>query len=294
MFRPMLACSESAHNFFDKLRFPLYASPKLDGIRATVRDGVVYARSNKPIANIHVQEKFKHFEWFDGELIVGDPTSKTCYRDTCSVVNSKSKPVEDVNFYVFDHIRFFGLRYDQRVSAVDVCHGMPWDTYGLKHQLCNDLDTLLDYEALVLLKGYEGVILRSPAAGYKFGRSTANEQGMLKLKRFEDAEATIIGFVERMHNGNVATTNELGRTARYSHQENKHGLGDLGALHLLTPDGIEFFCGTGFDDNLRKEIWDNRPKYLGRLTKYKHFPVGAKDLPRHPVFLGFRDKRDMS
>ena len=106
MFRPMLACSESAHNFFDKLRFPLYASPKLDGIRATVRDGVVYARSNKPIANIHVQEKFKHFEWFDGELIVGDPTSKTCYRDTCSVVNSKSKPVEDVNFYVFDHIRF--------------------------------------------------------------------------------------------------------------------------------------------------------------------------------------------
>jgi DNA ligase-1 len=171
---------------------------------------------------------------------------------------------------------------------------MPWDTYGLKHQLCNDLDTLLDYEALVLLKGYEGVILRSPAAGYKFGRSTANEQGMLKLKRFEDAEATIIGFVERMHNGNVATTNELGRTARSSHQENKHGLGDLGALHLLTPDGIEFFCGTGFDDNLRKEIWDNRPKYLGRLTKYKHFPVGAKDLPRHPVFLGFRDKRDMS
>ena len=88
MFKPMLACSESAHNFFDKLRFPLYASPKLDGIRATVRDGVVYARSNKPIANIHVQEKFKHFEWFDGELIVGDPADKMCFRNTPSVVGS--------------------------------------------------------------------------------------------------------------------------------------------------------------------------------------------------------------
>ncbi|MBK8113163.1 MAG: ATP-dependent DNA ligase [Candidatus Accumulibacter sp.] len=292
MFKPMLACSESAHNFFDKLRFPLYASPKLDGIRATVRDGVVYARSNKPIANIHVQEKFKHFEWFDGELIVGDPADKMCFRNTTSVVGSKSKPAEDVNFYVFDHIRFPGLRYSERQTAI--LGGSGDDVRVLWPQLCNDLDTLIKYEAFVLLKGYEGVILRSPAAGYKFGRSTANEQGMLKLKRFEDAEATIIGFVERMHNGNVATTNELGRTARSSHQENKSGLGDLGALHLLTPNGIEFFCGTGFDDNLRKEIWDNRPKYLGRLTKYKHFPVGAKDLPRHPVFLGFRDKRDMS
>lgn len=292
MFKPMLACSESAHNFFDKLRFPLYAGPKLDGIRATVRDRVVYARSNKPIANAHVQEKFKHFKWFDGELIVGDPTSKTCYRDTCSVVNSKSKPAEDVNFYVFDHVEHPCVRYSERQTAI--LGGSGDDVRVLWPQLCEDLDTLIKYEAFVLEEGYEGVILRSPAAGYKFGRSTANEQGMLKLKRFEDAEATIIGFVERMHNGNVATTNELGRTARSSHQENKHGLGDLGALHLLTPDGIEFFCGTGFDDNLRKEIWDNRPKYLGRLAKYKHFPVGAKDLPRHPVFLGFRDKRDMS
>jgi DNA ligase-1 len=293
MFKPMLACSESAHNFFDKLRFPLYASPKLDGIRATVRDGAVYARSNKLIANMYLQEKFKHFEYFDGELIVGDPTSKTCYRDTCSVVNSKSKPVEDVRFYVFDHVKNPDLHYVERQNAI-----LAWNSCSdirvLRPCLCDNLSILLEYEASVLSKGYEGVILRSLDGVYKFGRSTKSEQGMLKLKRFVDDEAEIIGFEERMHNGNAATTNELGRTARSSHQENKTGRGDLGALHLRTSEGIEFFCGTGFDDDLRREIWGNQVKYLGKLAKYKHFPVGEKDLPRHPVFLGIRDKRDVS
>ena len=50
-----------------------------------VREGAVYSRSNKPIPNKAVQAKFSTYEHFDGELIFGDPTSKTCYRDTVSV-----------------------------------------------------------------------------------------------------------------------------------------------------------------------------------------------------------------
>lgn len=73
IFRPMLATDAD----LGKLRFPLLASAKLDGVRAVVRDGVVYSRSNKPIPNAYVQQKFSRFEHFDGELIVGDPTSKT-------------------------------------------------------------------------------------------------------------------------------------------------------------------------------------------------------------------------
>ena len=29
------------------------------------------------------------------------------------------------------------------------------------------------------------------------------------------------------------------------------------------------------------------------IVKYKHFPVGEKDKPRFPVFIGFRAKEDM-
>lgn len=285
LFKPMLACSKSAHNFFDKLRFPLLVSPKLDGIRATVRDGVVYARSNKPIANVNVQTKFRHLNWYDGELIVGDPTSPTCYRDTCSVVNSRNKPARDVDFFVFDCIAQPSNPYFRRLGDVD-------PKYRLDHLAVHDLYELKVTEGLILDRGYEGLILRDHNEKYKMGRSTASEQGMLKLKRFLDAEAEVIGFQERMHNGNEATTNELGRTSRSSHKSGKSGRGDLGALIVRTPEGIEFGIGSGFDDSARQSIWANQDDYLGRLVKYKYFPLGSKDAPRHPVFLGWRDRSD--
>ena len=284
IFKCMLATDAD----LDKLRFPLLASAKLDGVRAVVRDGVVFSRSNKPIPNAHVQKLFGKYTHFDGELIVGDPTSKTCYRDTVSgVMAQDGEPA--VRLFVFDHVGNTAAPYLHRAERLDL-----EKPHVVQHKqvLCLNLDGVLQYEEECLGEGYEGLILRDPNAPYKQGRSTVKEGYLLKLKRFVDDEATVIGFEERMHNGNVATRNELGRTARSSHKENKSGRGDLGALLLRHPSGIEFSCGTGFTDSERGEIWANRDRYLGQLAKYKHFPVGAKDLPRHPVFLGWRDRRD--
>ena len=52
-FKPMLA---AAVEDVSTLAFPLIASPKLDGIRCIVRNGVAYSRSNKPIRNRHIQQ----------------------------------------------------------------------------------------------------------------------------------------------------------------------------------------------------------------------------------------------
>lgn len=284
IFKCMLATDAD----LDKLRFPLLASAKLDGVRAVVRDGVVFSRSNKPIPNAHVQKLFGKYTHFDGELIVGDPTSKACYRDTISgVMSVDGEP--DVKLYVFDHVGEPSHLYNFRAERLTK------SKHVVVHEqvMCLTLEDILKYEEQCLDAGYEGLILRDPNAPYKQGRSTVKEGYLLKLKRFVDDEATVIGFEERMHNGNVATVNELGRTARSSHKENKSGRGDLGALLLRHSSGIEFSCGTGFTDGERGEIWANRDRYLGQLAKYKHFPVGAKDLPRHPVFLGWRDRRDL-
>lgn len=287
LFKPMLATDAE----MDKLRFPLLASPKLDGVRAVVREGVVYSRSNKPIPNAWVQSKLKHLEHFDGELIVGEPTSKTVYRDTVSHVMAHDKEHFDLRFFVFDHIEATSLEYTGRARKIKADNA---SIFKLEQRLVTDLDTLTTYEELCLELGYEGLILRSPDAPYKMGRSTVNEGYLLKLKRFMDAEAEVIGFEERMHNGNEATVSELGRTKRSSHKANKSGRGDLGALVCRTADGVEFNIGTGFTDSERAEVWNSRDKYLGQLAKYKFFPVGQKEAPRHPVFLGWRMKEDMS
>jgi DNA ligase-1 len=48
-FKPMLA---SDCGGIENVRFPVIASPKLDGVRALVIDGALMSRSLKPIPNV--------------------------------------------------------------------------------------------------------------------------------------------------------------------------------------------------------------------------------------------------
>lgn len=51
------------------------------------------------------------------------------------------------------------------------------------------------------------------------------------------------------------------------------------------------FKGLTIED--KRRIWNHRDKYIGLWAKVKYFEHGQKDVPRHPVFLGFRDKEDL-
>lgn len=289
-FKPLLASPAD----LDKLDLTdMLLSPKLDGIRAIVIDGVVMSRSLKPVPNRHVQSLFSHLEYYDGELICGDPTSPTCYRDTNSAVMSRDGE-PDVTFHVFDHIQYPDHEYVDRLIRL----AEPTDNVRVveQHLLTAYTESLEELEGRYLEQGFEGVMLRKrcgPNSLYKFGRATAKSHTLLKVKRFSDAEYTVIGYEERMHNGNVATTNELGRTERSSHKENKSGRGDLGALTCKTADGIIFNVGTGFTDDDRARLWAIRDTLGGKIVKVKSFMVGVKDAPRFPVFCGFRDPTDM-
>lgn len=138
------------------------------------------------------------------------------------------------------------------------------------------------------------VMLRHPDGPYKHGRSTAKEGWLLKVKRFEDSEARIIGFSELMHNANEAKRNELGHLERSSKKAGKQGAQVLGSFIVKDlKTGVEFDIGTGFTASQRQELWNVGDNLLGRIIKYKSQPTGVKDKPRFPVFLGFRDNRDL-
>jgi DNA ligase-1 len=284
-FKPMLAADISAD--LDKLRFPCYATPKLDGVRALIFPDGVYSRSMKRIPNKHVQLAFStnpNFVGLDGELIVGEPTDKDVYRKTNSVVASIDDDTR-VQFYVFDRYNRDGVRYEDRVPQVPT---HPW-MVAVFSDLCTSMEDVVHREEHYLSAGFEGLILRSPEGLYKNGRSTIKEQGMLKLKRFVDSEAEVIGVEEEMHNANEAKVNELGHTARSSHKANLVGKGTMGALVVRdVRTGVEFKIGTGFTAADRAKEW-----LLGTIVKYKSFPVGVKDKPRHPVFLGIREDFDL-
>ena len=291
--KPLLSCEVS----LDKINFPVYTSTKFDGIRALVIDSVVYSRSLKPIRNKHVQRLFgkPEYEGFDGELVVGDIYAKDVFQKTTSgVMSEDGEP--DVTFHVFDlwSIPTFDYEYRQRdlqEILLDEDKEYPSIVYAMI-RLCKNIDDLtffLEHERNV---GGEGLICRSPSGIYKYGRSTPKEQLSIKLKFFENGEFEVIGFEERMHNTNEATTNELGYTERSSCKENLIPMNTLGSLVLKYGDS-EFRCGTGFSDAQRKEIWENKESYLGKLASIRYMSVGQIMLPRIPSFHGFRDKDDM-
>lgn len=288
MFKPMLASDA----VFEQLRYPLWASPKLDGVRAHVRGGQLLTRTLKVVPNRHVFKALSHakFEGQDGELIVGMPNAKDVYRQTISGVMSQDG-TPNFSFYVFDNHASPHRSWLERFATTRHLAFRSASMLVLDHYEIHRPEELMKLEEDTLAQDYEGLILRDPAAHYKFGRSTAKEGILLKLKRFQDGEAEVLDVIEEMHNGNAAETNELGRTKRSSAKAGKTGRGDLGALVLENPFGPGTFnVGTGFTDEQRAEIWSNRKKYLGSMVKVKYFTKGMTDTPLLPTFLGWRSK----
>lgn len=291
--KPLLAATIEDLNQLDG-RYPLLATPKLDGIRALIHKGKVVSRNLKPIPNRAVQKMFSTLpEGFDGELICGDPTSETCFRDTTSGCMSEDG-VPDVVFYVFDYVDETEIFNDRRSSLQEFFRRYKNKNVKLvQQQRVKSAEEVKAYEEEMLAQGYEGIMLRIPTGIYKFGRSTMRELYLGKLKRFEDSEATILEVTELLHNHNAKEEDALGRAKRSSHKANKVAGGTMGSLHVKDLySGVEFDIGAGFTAMDRAWFWTrkDKPSVLGKTIKYKYFPTGSKDKPRFPVFLGFREE----
>ena len=291
MIKPMLGIAVDT----TKLVFPIYASPKLDGIRVIIKDNQVLSRNGKPIPNVFVQSLLKSYHGLDGELIVGHPTHPNVFQLTTSGVMS-IEGTPNVRLYIFDCWYAEGgidarynevLKITQNSSIVDI--------EVVPQIVINSLEELYKFEEDCLAKGYEGVMLRYPNAPYKNGRSTVKEGALLKLKRFSDSEAYILGMEPLLRNHNEPIKNALGHTERSSHICNKTADDLLGALNVKDiHTGVEFSIGSGFTEEQRREIWNKQVELIGSIVKYKYFEVGVKDKPRFPIFCGLRHFNDIS
>lgn len=300
-FRPMLAAKIKD---VSAIKYPVLATPKIDGIRCITREKIIsdmfdtdaveaVSRYLSPIRNRHIQKILGEYRLpgLDGELITWTNGKMDKYNDVQSKVMSYEGNPE-FTYHVFDLVE--PLPHWDRCAWLKDKLVFPEDSVFRKilPRLIENEQNLLAYEEACLELGYEGVMLRSIDGPYKFGRSTEKQGWLLKLKRFEDSEAIIVGFDELLRNGNESEINALGLAERSTHKANMIPGNTLGALKVMSPEGIEFNIGTGFDDMTRQQIWFKRNEYLGKTVKYKHQPHGAKEAPRCPVFLGFRTIED--
>ena len=276
-----------------KAQFPYAATAKIDGIRFLMVNGQAVSRSFKPIRNTYIQEILSKNlpNGVDGELTAGDNFQES----TSAIMRVKGEPQFKV--WIFDYFNPDGSSkgYMDRMAELRDFEPLNLPCYEILYPIM--INTQDEVDALMikyLNDGYEGVMLRDPHGLYKFGRATTKENILLKVKDFMDDEAEVIGFKEKLHNDNPAGTDAFGRTERSTAKAGLVATNTLGGFVLRRSDGREFTCGSGLNDALRKKIWSNKKSYLGKLVKNKFMTTGIKDLPRHPVFIGFRDESDIS
>lgn len=132
-----------------------------------------------------------------------------------------------------------------------------------------DLDVIPKLLEEMNRKGKEGLMLNVSDGKYQCKRTDV----LLKIKSMNTMDCKIIGFEEG--------------TGKYE--------GMLGAL-LLDYKGYELRCGSGFTDEDRKEIWNNKEKYLGKIAEIQYFRESRNQdgglSVSFPVFICIRHDKD--
>ncbi|WP_159017454.1 DNA ligase [Cognatiluteimonas profundi] len=110
----------------------------------------------------------------------------------------------------------------------------------------------------VVAAGGEGLVLQHRDALYVPGRSAT----LLKYKPYDDTEARVVAYT-------------AGR-GKYA--------GQLGALVVRRPDGLQFRIGSGFSDAQRRH-----PPAIGSNVTYRYNGLTSKGTPRFARFMRVRD-----
>lgn len=234
-----------------------YASEKLDGVRAYWDGTRLLSRlGNEFHAPNWFLEGLPRETHLDGELWAG----RGKFSEAVSAVKKKV-PVDDewsrIAYQVFDIPECsekFSVRYVKTKEVVGQC-GLHVER--LSHTLVSSLDVMISMLDELTTLGAEGIMLRHPESLYERKRSGT----LLKVKKFLDAEGTVIGHKDG---------------------EGKH-TGRLGAYIVHTADGVEFCVGTGQSDSQREA-----PLPIGSLIIYRYQELTKDRVPRFPSFIGER------
>lgn len=246
-----------------KVSFPLWVSPKLDGMRAEAKNGFMVSRTGKPIVGQnHIIDQLDRDMPLDGELMIPNLPFEVSLGQLRSHADNPNSV-----FYVFD-TPVPGVRFEARLEAIQELKGKYHNVKILKHELVNNVEELLAYYAKCRKMGLEGVVTKRPGHLFTSGRN-ADWQ---KMKDVNSVDVPIVGYVEG---------------------EGKFE-GTLGAIVVKLENGQTTNVGSGFSDHLREEIWNNQPLYMNNIAEIQYHEETLAGNLRHPRFFRFRKDKEVS
>ena len=302
-FKPFLAPNKIID--IQKLTYPLLASFKLDGIRCIIKDGEMFSRSLKSIPNVKLHEKFRRLKEFtrteprlkpllDGELLARSIT----FNELSGTVRALDREVpEDMYFYLFDSVinDKYDTKFLERTKQFTRLKSMYPDLIKIVEQkLVHTAEEAEAYFQEALLFGCDGLILHSLDGKYKCGRGTINEGIIYKMKPYLTFDAQIIDVIQstKVNPNAEKKINELGRSVTSKKKEDRILINRACDFVVMHEGKSELKVSIAMTNEEKEFVWNNREVFIGRYIEYKGLMVGAKDLPRHPVYLRMRDDKD--
>ena len=311
-FKPFLAPNEQPN--LDDIKYCIFASMKLDGIRCLFIKGEMLSRSLKPIQNKQLREKLQpladytkeHGLILDGEIYSPELTFQEIVKFVMTQDFEDKKSIkkhnkvltipEHLKFYCFDCIDEGMLMDCYFTARLEVAKKIIKNFQNIailvKHKTVNSKLMISEYFDEVLKEGYEGLILRDPKGKYKFGRCTLNEHNSFKVKPFETFDATIISVIQatKVDPNAEKKINELNRSVTSKKIGDRILINRASAFEVMY-EGKSLKVVIAMTDEEKEEIWAKRSTYIGKTIEYKGMLIGSKDVPRHPVMIRFREDK---
>jgi ATP-dependent DNA ligase len=270
-FEPMLATKWEDRK--DKVAYPIYSQPKLDGIRCIVSSEGMFSRNGKPILSApHIFDSlrplFRKYPSliFDGELYADKFAND--FNKIVSLVKKTKPTTEDlkesesvIEYHIYD-LPSFSANFGHRMVELDIL----FNTNDTSVQYCKLVDTHIANNENSVMElyeryvdgGYEGQMLRLDNP-YENKRSNT----LMKHKSFVDEEFTILDIVEGEGNRS----------------------GTAGFMRFRTADGKDFKSSVKGTLAETAEILRNKDQLIGKEATVKYFNLTPDGIPRFPYVI---------
>ena len=327
----MLAPNEAVEFDDPRLKFPMYASVKYDGIRLKMMPetpvnrvfgqdhAVIFSRQHTVQSNA-LHRYFKALlQLVQTQQIVLDgklwsPVLK--FNEIMSAIK-KPLPEHQLQYHVFDMMTldewqngteqpFMDRVEEYRSWITRHCRGMATLSHSpmpkvvpVEQCLVRNAPELEAFYTTAITYNHEGCMVRGLRSRYKHGQGTLNEGLIFKFKKWVTTNAQIIGFKQATRR-KLGTENEdrtrdaMGHLKPSAVKATREPIQEIGSVQVQLKDGTKCCVGGGKGDTLGKAMltWHRRQDFIDRWVEIKFQEHGVRNKPRMGQIVRFRPDLD--